>query len=52
MTEKEKDEAFEYVLDKVARNALLKLQMNPNVERYVVVVKLVLVNFSELHSDD
>ena len=52
MTEKEKDEAFEYVLDKVARNALLKLQMNPNDERYVVVVKLVLVNFSELHSDD
>lgn len=52
MTEKEKDEAFEYVLDKIARNALLKLQMDPNDERCVVVVKLVLANFSELNSDD
>lgn len=26
----EKDEAFEFVLDKVSRNALVKLQMDPN----------------------
>ena len=52
MTEKEKDEAFEYVLDKIARNALLKLQMNPNDERYIVLLKFVLVNFSELNTDE
>ena len=52
MTEKEKDEAFEYVLDKIARNALQKLQMDPDDERYVFLVKLVLVNFSELNTDE
>ena len=52
MTEKEKDEAFEYVLDKVSRNALVKLQMDPNDERYVSLVGFILVHFSETNTDE
>ena len=52
MTEKEKDEAFEYVLDKIAKNALTKLQMDPEDERYVFLVGFVLIHFSELNSDE
>lgn len=46
------NEAFKYVLDKIARNALEKLQMDPNDERYVVVVKLVLFNFDQPNTDE
>ena len=52
MTEQEKDEAFEYVLDKVSRNALAKLQMDPNDERYVSLVGFILVHFSETNTDE
>ena len=52
MTEKEKNEAFEYVLDKIAKNALTKLQMDPEDERYVFLVGFVLIHFSELNSDE
>lgn len=52
MTEKEKDEAFEYVLDKVSRNALVKLQMDPDDERYVSLVGFILVHFSETNTDE
>ncbi len=45
------NEAFEYVLDKITWNALLKLQMDSNNERYIIV-KLVLLNFSKLNSDE